>query len=142
MIQLLWVHLKPESLQTQRSKNWSKKIILNSNCSSQKQRWQHNDKRRSNRINRSVSISWWETGLYDFEGKESKGEEMTRKDYKLIAKELNHTYEGLVCLGSEAATSRIVFDGLVSRLSRKLREDNVRFDSAKFREAIYGEQDA
>jgi len=67
---------------------------------------------------------------------------MTRKDYKLIAKELNEFYQMLVNLGDETASSRIFFDGLVSRLSRKLREDNARFNSSKFREAIYGDTNA
>jgi len=92
----------------------------------------NDDKCRSNSSNRTVSLTRWETGLHDFE-EEDKGEEMTRKDYKLIAAYLNEMKDAPGFYKAYAMT----FDRIVSNLCADLKQDNPNFDSAKFREKVY-----
>jgi hypothetical protein len=67
---------------------------------------------------------------------------MTRKGYKLIADQLKNFHERLESYGDETAMARICFDQFISNLCTDLKQDNARFDSAKFREAIYGDTNA
>ena len=58
---------------------------------------------------------------------------MTRKDYKLIASELNDT---LMKYGYSGVPT---FGDAVDALIIALKSDNPRFNEDKFREAVYGD---
>lgn len=62
---------------------------------------------------------------------------MTRKDYRLIADRLAELHADIQNY-RDACTVELDFDRFVSRLTSDLKADNYRFDSAKFREAVYG----
>lgn len=62
---------------------------------------------------------------------------MTRKDYKLIAARLAELQADIENY-RDACTVQLDFDRFVSRLTSDLKSDNYRFDSSKFREAVYG----
>ena len=56
---------------------------------------------------------------------------MTRKDYKLITDRLNELCDDL-------GKHNLDFSRFISRLCADLQQDNQNFDSAKFREKVYG----
>ena len=62
---------------------------------------------------------------------------MTRKDYKMLAWNLNELIEEM---RTNNADSRAIlaFDRMVSRLCSDLKGDNSNFNSARFRDAVYG----
>lgn len=63
---------------------------------------------------------------------------MTRKDYKLLSNRLKELRVSLYDDGNAAAF--IVFDQFLSRLCSDLNQDNPRFESAKFRDVVYGKK--
>jgi hypothetical protein len=62
---------------------------------------------------------------------------MTRKDYQLIANRLAMLQDDIQNY-RDACTVQLDFDRFVSDLCFDLKQDNSNFNSAKFREKVYG----
>lgn len=59
---------------------------------------------------------------------------MTRKDYEALAEDIRNAHEHWAS-DDDRALARRVLSNFVENFQEYLAEDNVRFDSAKFREA-------